>query len=263
MCIPIDGSMSPMTKSLLDQIEAVALDGNVVKALRLCITLGGRASSAELRRWASHELRGYGADSQLPDYRCIQALLCVDGVTASAKITGQYISVLDLPDVAREFVSEQLELRHSIPALYEMVRDAERQGSSVRLSPPGAAEITSLMNSDSMTVGYINSLYWNIAPTTIKDVIERVCTDIIALVSEMRAGMSHGQQVPSHTIASQAFGVVIEGDNNRVTVRDTHQGDHSVNSANGRAPSIKIAWWIAGIVSMVGGLIIAFLQISG
>ena len=45
-------------KSILDQIESEALNGEVVKALRLCKTLGGKSSSAEIREWASLELRG-------------------------------------------------------------------------------------------------------------------------------------------------------------------------------------------------------------
>ena len=58
-------------KSLLDQIESEALNGEVVEALRLCKTLGGKSSSTEVREWPSLELRGYGPEDDLPSYRRI------------------------------------------------------------------------------------------------------------------------------------------------------------------------------------------------
>lgn len=250
-----------MPKSLLDQIESLALDGDVVKALRVCISLGGRASSAELREWASHELRGYGSGVELPEYRRIRAHLCIDGLTGSAKFTGQSISTFDLPEFAREFITEDVEIRHSIPALRDMVVSAERQDSSIRLGPPGATDVVSYMNNSQKYVAYINSLYWSIAPTTIKEITERVCTDVVALVSEMRAGMMGGQEVPSPDVASQAFGVVVRGDNNRLTVRNVSQVSKWNTTGDGSPSWIKISGWIAGIVSTIGGLILACLRI--
>ena len=38
-----------MCKSLMDRIESEALSGDVVKALRLCLTLGEHSHNAELR----------------------------------------------------------------------------------------------------------------------------------------------------------------------------------------------------------------------
>ena len=68
-----------MRKTLLDQIESEAMDGDVVKALRLCIKLGGHSGSADLRQWAERELNGYDSEDELPDYRRINAPLCYDG----------------------------------------------------------------------------------------------------------------------------------------------------------------------------------------
>ena len=210
-----------MGKSLLDRIESEALGGHVVKALRLCITLGGRSASVELREWAARELRGYGRDDELLDYRRIGAPLCVDGFTRDAMFTGRTISVLELPDFAQADLSEELELRYSIPELQEMARAAEQKGESVRLSPPGAADLLLYMNgSGDYNVRLDNvrleRLYWQVAPTTIKGVVERVCTDIIELLGEMRAGMHRGHDLPSADLAAQAFSVVVKGTPGRV-----------------------------------------------
>ena len=45
--------------NLLGKIEEQAIDGDISKALRLCLSLGGKTGSTDLRGWASLELNGY------------------------------------------------------------------------------------------------------------------------------------------------------------------------------------------------------------
>ena len=130
-----------MGKSLLDKIESEALNGDVVKALRLCITLGGHSDSAELRDWAARELRGYEGDDELADYRIIRAPLCIDHSSATGIMTGQQISAYDLPEFVRDSISEELELSHSIPELLNIANSAERKGESVSLLPDGSSRL--------------------------------------------------------------------------------------------------------------------------
>jgi hypothetical protein len=84
--------------SLLGQIERDAVEESVsvASALRKCITLGGRAGSADLRAWAARGLRGYGADDDLPPHCTFVAAMLADGVTIRHRITGERISVGDL-----------------------------------------------------------------------------------------------------------------------------------------------------------------------
>lgn len=118
--------------TLLDQIQSKAIDGDVVKALRLCLSLGGRSGSSDLRDWASRELNRY-RDSALPDYRRIYAAIQIDVRTYNAIITGQTISTLQLPDFARDHLSEEVELRQSLPGLVDLVNEAKRKGEPIRL----------------------------------------------------------------------------------------------------------------------------------
>jgi hypothetical protein len=89
-------------KSLLQQIEDDALTSTpeIADVLRKCIALGSRSGGDALRRWATHELKGYDG-APLPQYRIIPAVLAVDVRAGIHQITGAQISVHQLPEPAR------------------------------------------------------------------------------------------------------------------------------------------------------------------
>ncbi|MXY10810.1 MAG: hypothetical protein F4Z00_12810 [Acidimicrobiaceae bacterium] len=254
-----------MRRSLLDKIESEALGGDVVKALRLCISLGGHSASAELREWATRELRGYGGDDELPDYRRIQAPLCVDTISPTGIAKGLSISTFQLPEFVREDITEELDLTHSVPELLGMVRTAEREGESVRLLPLGASEVLLYMNQSGEYRPHVERLYWQVAPTAISGVVERVCTDIVELVGEMRAGLPKGQDLPSPDVASQAVNVVVKGDGHRVVVKNVRQesGDGAPEESP-RHRTLKVIAWVATIVAAIVSIVaFLYMQLSG
>lgn len=253
-----------MRKSLLDQIESEALNGEVVKALRLCITLGSHSDSADIRKWAARELRGYGGDDELPDYRRIVAPLCIDHASLTGIVTGQQISTHHLPDFARDVLSEDVELPHSITELLEAANAADRESDALRMLPPGAADLLAYMNGSGQYRTHLHALYWKIAPSTMRAVVERVCTDLVGLVSEMRSGMDRGQDLPSSDVATQAFEVVVKGTRNRVVVKNVHQ--QSESGSPDESPwhrRLKVAAWLFGIVAAIATLWILYLQLVG
>ena len=253
-----------VAESLLDKIESEALAGDVVKALRLCITLGGHSDSAELRDWALRELHGYGADDELPDYRHIGAPLCVDGFTPTAMFTGRSMSVLQLPDFAQGSISERLELRHSIPELLDMASSAEQKGESIRLLPPGATELLLHMNSSGNYGMQFERLYWQVMPTPIKGVVERVCTDIVGLVAEMRSGMARGEDLPSPDVTAQAFSVIVDGTDNRVVLKNVRQESESSSPDESTGHRILKVWaWLATILAAIATVGILYLELAG
>ncbi len=65
--------------SLLDKIYREAIDGDLKRALRLCIQLGGETRSEALREWASLDHLGYQGQEELPDDRKVHAPLQIDG----------------------------------------------------------------------------------------------------------------------------------------------------------------------------------------
>ena len=62
------------------------------------IALGGEAGSAELREWATRELRGYGPDDELPEYRWIVTSIHADMAYRTTLLTGQPISQGTFPE---------------------------------------------------------------------------------------------------------------------------------------------------------------------
>ena len=253
-----------MGRSLLGKIELEALGGDVVKALRLCISLGGHSDSAALREWAARELHGYSGDHELPGYRRIQAPLCVDTISPTGIAKGLTISTFQLPEFVREDITEELELTHPITELLDMARSAEREGESVRLLPLGAAEVLLYMNKSGEYSPHVERLYWQVAPTTIRGVVERVCTDIVELVGEMRAGLPKGQDLPSPDVANQAVNVVVKGTGNRVVLKHVHQesGDRSSEEST-RHRTLKVMAWVAAIVAAIVSVVFLYIQLSG
>jgi len=224
--------------------------------------LGGKAGSTELRDWASDELNGYRSES-IPEYRRIYAPLQVDGTTIRALVKHQTISPSQLPDFARE-VTEELELRQSLPGLVELIAAAKQSDESVRLMPPGASVLVDYMNRTSGDFNYIESLYWSVSPSVIQEVVDRVRSNLVELVAEMRAGMTSDQIVPSPEVASQAISVVISGDKNRVKVKDAakHVTEVPVEKSLLRR-WLEVGAWVAGIGAMVLLLILNWSGLFG
>ncbi len=229
-------------QALLTQIERDALDDTVPLAatLRKCIALGAQARNADLRDWASQELDGY-RDGGVPEYRIIHVPLLIDGLTFTHAVRGQQISATDLPDFAQDVITEELRLAHGVGDLHALTRTARGTGqASVKMSPPGTAELVKLWNYErrSSGQGTIMFLYWDVSVARIDGVLEQIRTTLVRLVSEMRAAMPDDSSVPSPEQAAHAVSVVLRGGKrNQVTVT-TAQADNGA-SANITPPAVQ------------------------
>jgi hypothetical protein len=149
--IPVGRTDQP----LLAQIDRDALDDRVPLAttLRKCIALGAQARNDELRDWASKELDGY-RDGDIPSYRIIHVPLLIDGLTFTHQVRGQQISTMDLPDFARDVITEELPLAHGVGDLQALVRNARAAGkTAVKMAPDGAADLVKLWNHERQNSG--------------------------------------------------------------------------------------------------------------
>ena len=205
---------------LLERIEDGALDPgrSLADTLRLCVALGGRAGSADLRDWARRELDGYGADDDLPDYRVVTVPILIDGSTFHAIITGQQMAPSDIPDFAREEISGELGLRMGVAAVEQMARKPE--GS--QLQHPGMADLVKYMNATSEGSGTIHRMYWSLQPTAALTVVDSIRTSLVSLVAELRAAGVTGADTVNAAVAEQAVNVVIH---------NAPRGNVTVNSA--------------------------------
>lgn len=241
--------MTRADKGLLAQVEDGALDSSTSLAdtLRKCISLGGQAGSEELRDWARRELDGYKVEDQLPEYRVLPAAVKIDGTTFNAIITGQQLSTFDIPDFAREQITNGVQMRHGIAEL-ELIA---KSGSEVKLQHPTMQDLVSYMNSQQpIGGGTITTMYWVVGGASVLGAVDAVRTNLVALVAEMRAAGVGAGTIPTAEAAQHAVQVVIHGaKRSPITVNSAiaaDSGSASVDFGAASTTGSKIPGWIRG-----------------
>lgn len=231
--------------TLLDEVEADVVSGApLADALRKVLILGGQSGSAALRDWVVRELRGYEPDDELPAYRVVGAPICVDAVVPGAIVTGQRVSVMELPEFARDVVAEQVDVTFPVAELEMMVASAQARGdSTVRLSPAGAADLVLLWNHESQVASQrIVAVYWDVPVVGLVGVLDQARTTVAELVAELRAGTPQGQGVPASDVADRAVSVAVYGRGARVVVSSQIAGGDAI-AAVGVPGSEDPGWW--------------------
>ena len=163
-------------------------------------------------------------------------------------VRDQQVSASILPSFAREDITSEVNLPYSITELRDMVASAEGKNEPDQTWPPGAAEVVRYMNESGDYEGFLHRLYWQVSPVVVNGVVEKIRTKVIELVSEMRSGMDRNEKIPSSDLASQAVNVVVKGDLNRVTVKNTQTSGHKTPDKGLIRRTLEIVAWIAGIV---------------
>jgi hypothetical protein len=273
-----EAGMAMMTRQdsdLLAEIERDALDESkpVAAGLRRCLALGGRAKSAELREWASRELHGYPGEAVLPDYRKIQTPLLMDGFTRGGIFRGKQVSVIDLPQEARDAVGDELPLTFGVGKIEALIRQAEERGGSIDLGPPAAAELALMMTHE---IGryQVERVYWSAGTGVLRGMVDAVRTTLTELVAEIRAGTAGEEGVPSPEIVGQAVQFAVYGEGNRITIATAGPGGTATATSDNEGSQDSKFWtWrrtgtiivglatIAGaIAAVLGGLFTAMIR---
>jgi hypothetical protein len=171
---------------LLEEIETGALDQKtpIATLLRKVIILGGQAGSEEMRGWASRELDGYGPKDELPPYRRFTAPLCVDSVNPRWKNAGQMITPLDLPEAARDQITNLVELTTRIAGVEAFARESPPD-KTLKAHPRGTELALAIMNSHGEN-WQVTDLYWAMTPTLFGGVVDAVRTTLTKMVGELR-----------------------------------------------------------------------------
>lgn len=248
------------------QRAALAHRESLPDLLRQVIALGGRTGSQDLIDWARRELEGYERDDELPKYRKATAPLQVDGATYNARIKGQTLAPFDLPDFARDDITNALELRMPIAQVEHLQRTVEA-GDVVRLSPPGADDLVRYMNGTGRWTGHIERLYWAVSPVVLVGVMDGVRTALVSLTAQMKAVTPPTASVPSPEDTSQSVYVAIYGSRSTIknlTISQAAEGS-SVVAPDG---STARRWWqgpkgvLAGLAA-VTSIVLALMQVQG
>jgi hypothetical protein len=245
------------SQRLLQEIESGALDEKkpIGGLLRTVIQLGGEARSAELRDWAMRELSGYGPDDELPPYRIFTAPLQIDWMNRRHLVRGETISSLELPDFARDVMTDEVKLPHGIAQVEELARRCE-PGDVVKLAPPGSQDLVTLMNAKRPGIAQIERLYWGVSPVVLWGVVDQVRTTLTAMTAEIRAELPDNGGVISPAVADNALSVAVTGKRNKVTVT-APQGESAATVDN--PPEEGIPLW----VKVVGGIVTGLIAVIG
>jgi hypothetical protein len=217
-------SVSRQVRDLMQRIEnGILKEKPLDTLLRELILLGSNSGSPELRAWASLELRGYGKGDHLPSYRKVNAPLQIDGSVPNGIVRHQTIGSMDIPDFARDEISEVVPLRFGVKEIQSMV-DQHRSDRIVKLQPPSAADLVTYMNMTQEMSGHINALYWSVSTIALEGVLDQIRTRLAELIAELRSGTPVGQALPTPAQAANAVNLVINGRGNRVSIAQAAEG---------------------------------------
>jgi AbiTii len=246
-------------RGLLGDIESDLLsDRPLADVLRKVVILGGRAGSAELREWASQELKGFfGVDTdKLPPYRIIVAPILANATTGSTHVQRQPIPYSGLPDYVREQMPEELPVRNGVGELEAWVK----QGEPISISLPGAEVIAAhLDRASGNPFQNIYQLYWSISPVVVSGILDQIRTALAELVGELIAATPESQETPTREQAAQAVSVAVSGSKNRVTVTTQQSGASS--SVATPPPEEEPTWWTRG--RKIGAVVVGVFTIIG
>jgi hypothetical protein len=207
----------------LDLLERGVLDDSVSLAtlLRQVVVIGGRASSPELRAWATQELKGYtDSEVELPGYRMIYAPLKIDGRSPAWEVKGQTITVLDLPDFARRHISEEAPVPFGVGKIEAMIARADPD-EPIKLGHFKAADLASHMTYERQDRGIVvDNVYWAVHITALQDILDQVRTRLAEFVAELRSTMPTGEHEPTPAQVQRAVQNIniTTGDNSPVNL---------------------------------------------
>ena len=246
------------SRGLLNEIEEDLLSGKPLSdLLRKTIILGGRAGSAELRDWASRELKGFVGTSmeEMPEHRVIMAPLLADAVTGSSQVTGQPLPSGSLPDFAKE-ITEEFPVRQGVGELEAWVQ----KGKTVNIAVPGSEVIGAHIDRASGNPWQkIYSIYWAISPEVLAGVLDRIRTALAELIGELIvAEPTSGTPTPEQ--AAQAVNVAVHGSKARVTVT-TAQSTQGGSAAVAPPQQAESGWWTRS--RRIGAFIVGAATIIG
>jgi hypothetical protein len=241
---------------LLAKIEAGALESRTPLAdiLRLCVALGGRAGSEQLRDWARHELEGYKNGETIPGYRIVAAPLYLHGSNLAYHNVKQQISIAQLPDFARDHYNGTVHITSGVAEIERLASSEDE----VRLQAPGMPEIVAWLNHKADYGTAYHAMFYVVDKAQLHGIVDTIRTNLVALVAEMRAAGVDANAVPPAPVAEQAVQVVINGAKrspiNINTALATGNGDASAEQQQTPETTPRMPGWIRGPWGLVVGL---------
>lgn len=174
-----------MTDTLLRSLRERMLDESEPLAglLRKCLLLGAETGSAALRDWARRELKGYGDEEVVPEYRNIADVpISVDSVSGNAWMTGQIISRFQMPREVWEYVPETMSFKQPVEELEQMAVQ-----KSLSFSSPGLSVAQTIWNQQLGPFQSINGLAFKMTGSVIAGMVGQVRTQLVDIIADLTA----------------------------------------------------------------------------
>lgn len=243
---------SPVSLPLLADLERELLsNAPIADVLRKVLLLGGRVGSAEIRAWATRELRGYSDETDLPEYRQVFSRIYIDAFVGMHQISGQPISLSGLPEDLRP--EQAVPLRQGIGEIAEMASSHDVS----RFSVAGGLEISQYLNlREGNPNQRIIDMYYLLGASTLRGVVDHVRTILAGLISELRAVTPQDADAPTPADTAQlapAISVVLHGSRNRVSI--THSPTNSPGVEAPTTRTTRTARSIFGIIVGCAGIV--------
>ena len=195
----------------------------------------------------------------------------MDGLNGNAIIRGESISVIDLPEIARDAITDEVPLTHGIGEIDALIRQADSRCGFLQMGPPGGAELARMMTHE---LGdprrHVERVYWTVSAASLRGVVDAVRTALIELVAELQAGTAEGEQAPSAELAGQALQVAVHGSKHRITITNATAsgGGTAVTAPQNGEPQEHGFWttsrriWAAvGVLATIVGAVAAVLAL--
>lgn len=217
--------------ALLGQLEQDILDRTVPLAdvLRRCLFFAGRTGSAQLREWATHELKGYPRRDAVPEYRVVVAPIIWDVAIPYRGVGTFPVNVQELPDFVREHINETVPLNQSVEQLEHLAAQAEGRSKPVALAVIGGDVWMELWNEKNAEGQKALRMYWAIDPAVIRGVVGQVRTALTEFVVELRSEVGETDELPSTEQTNEALRLTmpwtISGSNITIVAATTDKGD--------------------------------------
>lgn len=217
--------------SLLKQIQASTLDKqcDVATLLRLCKVFAAEVEAPDLSQWADRELKGYGIDATLPDYRVLT-------VTSQGHFSGPYGSGMRNADIPIQMLPERFREQYRRASIIQSVSSLqatvdEAKGSTLML--PWPTEAVQLFGATMYEHMYCLQAWKVISAGALRGVLDAVKTRVLdftlALAErypEMMGDTENTKKQVSPQELRQTFNMTIYGSVGAIANSSPHAVQH-------------------------------------
>ncbi|MEU3015624.1 hypothetical protein [Nocardia asteroides] len=163
-----------LRERVLDEDEPLA------GLLRKCLALGAVTGSADLRQWATNELKGYAPGTEVPAYRDLNLPLFIDSVSGYTHVRGQQVSRFAAPTDARRYIPDLVSFRQPVEDIAATAADG-----STRLVVESLAFAQTAWNEQLPFGQDIHQIYYKVSAAALTGLLGTVRTTLLEMVLDM------------------------------------------------------------------------------